>query len=536
MYRGDGGLFPSDEELEKILTRARAFCGYPRIMDPELVINPAGHPHAAKLEGEFGIWEPSENRVYLNLAEICEKLGMGNLEAVCVYQLLHYALAPFDMRTSLRLTASAKLALEEVKDRGRRVTYEEALSIQRLFCDMVNVTYAARHGMREEMISLYLAMDRAKGLRGSKMWKFILCCFEELWDAPHALVGKVPRELREDARRLAARMLDRPFAASGWEDKVRFLVGYLHKYYEDPKEMDESRIMDHGIDEMRNRSAEQMLRSLAQEMGMRDFKELVGGIGAGTEVQALVWYYRDLSRRYEVRFRPVRNRAGEEVPHAPLAWGMADPFDRLDLPYTLYTAGKAVPTLTTKQWEKARLEMLERRKAPPDVIIILDASGSMTNPSSEVANAVLAGFVMARSAANLGAKVGLVVYSDQQRSLVVDPVWDVSRVEEGLVTYYGGGTVFPVQEFRRLAAMETHRPKHFCLISDTEITNIAEASFHLGEALRLNPENSGSVFLIDQTYSEKAESIRKAGYDIFPVTRGQDLVRVVAGKAQELYS
>ena len=30
--------------------------------------------------------------------------------------------------------------------------------------------------------------------------------------------------------------------------------------------------------------------------------------------------------------------------------------------------------------------------------------------------------------------------------------------------------------------------------------------------------------------------IREAGYDIFPVTRGRDLVRIVAGKAQELYA
>ena len=526
----------SDVDLEALLERARAFCSYPRIMDPEFVIDPAGHAHADKLNEEFGIWEPTENRVYINVPEVYEKLGLENLEAVVVYQLLHYALAPFDVRTALRVTASAKLALEEVKEKGRKITFDEALSVQRLFCDMVDVTYAARNGMKEEMIYLYRALDNAKGLRSSSMWKFLLCCYEELWDCPGTLVPKIPQEIREDARQLAVRILDRPFAASGWEEKVRLLVGYLHKYYEDPQEMDDSRIMEHGIDEMRSRDAEQMLRSLAMDMGMQDFKELVGGLGAGSETQALVWYYRDLSRRYEVRFRPVRSEAGEEVPHAPRAWGMGDPFEKLDLPYTLYTSGKAVPTLTTKQWRKERLDVVVRRKTPPDVIIILDASGSMTNPTAEVANAVLAGFVMARSAGNLGAKVGLVVYSDQQRSLVLDPIWDIAKIEKGLVTYYGGGTVFPVKEFCRLASIEPHRPKHFCLISDTEITNIVEASHYLGEALQVHEENSGSVFLIDQAYSEKAEVIRSAGYDVFPVSRGQDLVRIVAGKAEELYT
>src|SRR4030042_6386365 len=106
-FRGDAGLFPTEKELEEIQERARAFCSYPRIMDPEFVLNPSGHPFAAKLNDEFGIWEPSENRVYINVPEVIEKLGIQNLEAVVVYQLLHYALAPFDMRTSLRLTASA---------------------------------------------------------------------------------------------------------------------------------------------------------------------------------------------------------------------------------------------------------------------------------------------------------------------------------------------------------------------------------------------------------------------------------------------
>ncbi len=529
-------MLPSDEQLEELLKRARAFCGYPRIMDPEFVVDPDNHRLADKLAGEYGIWEPAENRVYINVLEVADKLGLENLEAVSVYQLLHYSLAPFDMRTAIRIAVSAKLALEEARERGLRATFDEAMSVQRLFCDMIDVTYAARNGMRDQMVAMYRALDAAREGKTDRTWEFILCCFEELWDCPGAIAGRASADVREDARRLADRFLERPFAAPAWDAMIRFLVGFLQKYCDDPDDMDKSRVMDNGVDDSRLRADEQMLSAMAQDMGMKDFKEMVAGLGAGTGARALVWYYRDLSRRHEVRFQPVRSEAGEEIPHAPLSWGMADPFEHLDLPYTLYSSGKAVPTLTTKQWEKNRMNVISRRKTPPDVIIILDASGSMTNPASEVANAVLAGFVMARSAGNLGAKVGLVVYSDMMSTLVVDPVWDIGKVEEGLVTYYGGGTVFPVADFRRLAAMEPHRPKHFCLISDTEITNIMEASHHLGKALDSHPENSGCVFLIDQEHNEKAEVIRAAGYDIFPVSRGEDLVRVVAGKAHELYA
>ncbi len=529
-------MLPSQDELDEIMERARAFCGFPRVMDPELVTDPDRHRHADRLAGEYGFWEPSENRVFINIRAVEAKLGAENLEALIVYQLLHYALAPFETRTAIRLVGSAMLAMEELRDRDRKASYREAMSVERLFCDIIDLTYAASHGMREECVSLYRAMDRTMGDEGGVTWRFLLCCYEELWGCPGALDAPRSGGMREDARRLADRLLDRPFAAAGWESKIRKLVKYLLKYSDDPSDMDRSRLMDNGIDDLDQATAEKVLSSLVRDMGMKDFKELVGGLGAGSETQAVVWYYRELSRAYEVRFHPVRSEAGEAVPHAPLAWGMADPFESLDLPYTLYTSGKAVPTLTTKQWEKTALEVAAKRRSPPDVVVILDASGSMTNPVPEVANAVLAGFVMARSAGNLGAKVGLVVYSDKTRTHVVEPVWNIGRIEEGLVTYYGGGTVFPVGEVKRLASTDAHRPKHFCLISDTEITNIAEASRCLGDALRVHPENSGSVFLIDQPESEKAEIIREAGYEIFPVSRGRDLVNIVAGKAREIYS
>ncbi len=530
-------LLPPPEDLEAMLERVRSFCGNPRMIDPEFVTDPMNHPFAEYLAGNYGYFACSENRVFINILEVLTRLGEENIEPLLVYQYLHYALAPFDIRTALRLTMAAKLALEES---GREAHFDEARSVQRLFCDIVCVTYAARQGRLEDMISLYQAIDRAQVARGGgaqadRLMKSLLCLYEELWECRGRLAGNVDDEMRDDAIALATRFLEKPFAASGWEAKVRLLASYLQKYYEQPGQLEGARIMEHGIDNMRSRDTQKMLRNLPSGMGVEDFKDLAGGLGEGEEKAALVWYYRDLARRYEVRFKPARSIGGEEVPYAPRNWGMGDPFDRLDLPYTLYTTAVAVPTLTTKQWEKTTLQIIQTRRTPPDVLIILDASSSMTNPTLKVSHAVLAGFVMARSAINLGAKVGLIVYSNQRKNLTIDFTWNMTPIERGLVTYYGGGTVFPVKDFLKMAMKEAHRPRHFCLISDTEIANIEEAAQYLGRALEVNFENSGSVFLIDQDRNQKAELIREAGYEVFPVSRGEDLVRVVAGKAEELY-
>ena len=153
-------LLPDQAELEAMLERVRAFCGHPRMMDPGFVFNPMEHPFSQQLMGNFGYFAPSENRVYINAAEVLSRLGRENLEPVLTYQFLHYALAPFDVRTALRLTLAAKLALEETG--GREASFEEARGVQRLFCDVICVTYAARQGRREEMMGLYRAMDQAR--------------------------------------------------------------------------------------------------------------------------------------------------------------------------------------------------------------------------------------------------------------------------------------------------------------------------------------------------------------------------------------
>jgi hypothetical protein len=404
--------------MEAMLARARAFCGHPRIFDPELVTNPLNHPHQQELLGSYGFFSPEDNRVYINVAEVLVKLGSENLEAVLTYQMLHYALAPFDVRTALRLTLAAKLALEEAG--GRERGYVEAREVQSLFCDVVCVTYAATQGLREQMVGLYRAVRRARGPREDLLLRALLCLLEELWGCRGELAGMVEPELRDEARALALRLLDRPFAAAGWDAKVRLFARFVLEHCESPEEAAGARIMDHGIDESGSRGARRMLRTLAAEMGVEDFKELACGLGEGDEREALAWYYRDLARRYEVRFRPAGESGEEEVPYAPRAWGLGDPFHRLDLPYTLYTAGMAVPTLTTKQWEKAELPAVRRRPTPPDVLVILDASSSMTDPTRRLSHAVLAAFVMARSAVNLGARVGLIVYSDQRRNLTAD--------------------------------------------------------------------------------------------------------------------
>lgn len=520
----------------EIIERVKAFCGYPRVIDPEFVRHTSTHRHVEKLKGQLGLWDPQENRVFINLPEVSQRLGLDNAEAVCAYQLLHYALAPYDIKTAFTLTAEAKLGMEEGGKRSATASFEDAVAVQRLFCDVVCVTYAAKNGMLNQMISLYKAMDRKLDGARTDVWNFLLCSLDAMWEGEYIVDWEVDGSIRSDGEDFALKMLEKPFCASAWLSAIRIFAAYLEKYSESPQQMDDSRLMDNGIDDLRERDPEEALRNISQNMGMQDFKELVGGLLGGSEEEALVWFYRDLARDYEVILSPIKSEAGEEIPDYPKSWGVGDPFFKLDIPYTLFTSGRLVPALTTKQWQKSQMDVIRKRDTPPDVIIILDGSGSMTNPSEETSNAVLSGFVMARSAANQGAKVGLIVYSCESNIIAVDPTWNVRAVENAMVKYFGGGTVFPVRPFNRISCLEMHRPKHFCLISDTEITNIMQASHYMKNALLVNPENTGSIFLINQEKNPNAEILKEAGCEVYPISKGEDILGIVAGKAEEIYA
>lgn len=203
-----------------MLERVRAFCGHPRMMDPEFVTNPAEHAMSEQLLGNFGCFQAADNRVYINVAEVLLKLGSENLEPVLIYQFLHYALAPFDVRTALRLTLAAKLALEEVG--GREVSFEEARAIQRLFCDVICVTYAARQGLMDEMIGLYRAMDRLRSGQPDRAWRALLTLFEELWEC---------RGDRNHKAELIQAVGYDVFPVSRGEDLVRVVAGKAEELY-----------------------------------------------------------------------------------------------------------------------------------------------------------------------------------------------------------------------------------------------------------------------------------------------------------------
>jgi predicted nicotinamide N-methyase len=149
--------------------------------------------------------------------------------------------------------------------------------------------------------------------------------------------------------------------------------------------------------------------------------------------------------------------------------------------------------------------------------------------------AVLSSYVAAYSALNLGAKVGIINFSD--KTYVQDFTNDPMKVEKALVKYQGGGTTMPTTEIGTLVKKNPN-PVQMLLISDAEIYNYEEGFKNFIEATKYNPANRGAAFLIQdqgRPKQEKVNMLESAGIELFPVEKEEDLFNLVVGKTNSVY-
>ncbi|MBM3199469.1 VWA domain-containing protein [Candidatus Woesearchaeota archaeon] len=292
---------------------------------------------------------------------------------------------------------------------------------------------------------------------------------------------------------------------------------------------------------------EEKVKGLANKLGkdnkniIQEYKELMVGSGIlDSEEKANKWLYRDLAENYSVKFRPMHTVAGKAHPFTPKRWNPSDPPQSLDLQYTLQTAGRAVPGVTTSKWRYRETFGFKEGDRPPDLYIILDSSGSMTNPNQSIAPAVLAAMAAAHSAKNVGVKVAVKNFSGEDQSTkgrdttTLDETEDIDAIDEVILTYKGGGTVLPQEDMLEWVKNPSE-PKQFLLITDTGFHNFDSAFPYLKAVMDLNEKNRGAIFCIGSGYKDYVKKLEDIGCEVFYVNSQDDLFDLVIGKAKEVY-
>ena len=219
-----------------------------------------------------------------------------------------------------------------------------------------------------------------------------------------------------------------------------------------------------------SRGEYKQIREWLRDKGVRMPEDYQGGtLGIGTsegELQIdreVVNYYRELSKKYPliVHKKPVSTEKTKKSFEETEKWRVGkEPL--LAMPHL--SGNLFLPGITRKVRIKER-DIKTTDYDIPHLLIAMDSSGSMPNPSNRKSYAVLAGHCAARSYHAMDSAVGVVNFSG--RSFYLPYSRDLDEILGAVTAYQAGGTVVDVDMLKKML-----RPEEFELYKENPEAHI----------------------------------------------------------------
>lgn len=491
------------------------------------------------LQKELAFMKYPEFQTYANIKQIAETFGADSekgLRAVLKHEVGH-RFSPYDTVTSIILDHVIK------KELGRqRLPYDNksaARVISNLFTDMCINTNLARNG-DEDIPWAYHHISITKG--DSKLWRVYGKSMELAWNKkilPEA--AKISKEELAASQELADLFKEDFFDKTKWPENIRRYTGVISKFLED-KQKDQSTSLDPQSGQYHDTIDERTARELAKRLaeigsnglptnpkGLKEFKDIMAGYGQGDPKKASVIFYDKLSEAYDVMFATRPFGRPRVNPFQPIKWEPSMGADRLDVDYSIQSAGRIIPGVSTYAWNTRKRDAFGgMEEVVPDLDLYIDSSGSTTNPIEDISLFVLASFVLAKKAHRKGAKIRSTNFSGNRQYKTEDYTRDLDKIFENLVIYYNGGTVFPSSQ---LAVAQS--PRQVVVITDTFLGNEQETVEAIAELRNKHKGNSATIYALHPVAN--GDSFRRAGAQVIHGTT-TDIFKEVIGRANHVYA
>jgi len=214
--------------------------------------------------------------------------------------------------------------------------------------------------------------------------------------------------------------------------------------------------------------------------------------------------------------------------------------ESMDIFSPVESYGKVLPGLA----KKYELEKFEGHEALslPNVVILLDSSGSMRHPGRDISYAVLGAFSIARNYLEHGSKVGVINFSDQ--NLELQPMRESYRVCEMLRTYQGGGTTLHLNQLKQyvseIKSKNNGEEMDYILITDAGIDNIT----HVVEYLSTLKDRVTVIWIksdvkdyekFEKNYRSMKEGL-PSNVTFVEIEEEKDIPRIAVGKSFGYYA
>ncbi|MFW9925724.1 MAG: vWA domain-containing protein [Candidatus Thorarchaeota archaeon] len=501
------------------------------------------------------------------------------LRSVCHHEIQHYLLCPFDGVTNGLMFAAAR----------KKVNDATAMFVCNLFADLVVDSKLLKRfpALTHSRINASIHDSALRVRDHSILWNLIAATYRAMWGFPIPATASVDERTFEAAKKItdvARKTIDNE---SKWPKACEVIAKIIAEWLPDddrdqlPGMSDfgsSSETRGEGVDAVRNdvlvpldvdavmgspievRNGDLARRCLdsdstqdidgemerlaieVEQLGgnIEDLEGvyLTAGIGSPRKEWIRFWYRAKANGN--LRIEVVKQKFSGSAPLTPQVWRLGDPVEELDIVQSLQAFPVLIPNKSTRKWFKVDSQGIERSQSLPDMLIVIDSSGSMTwgmrskSVSGSYHTALVAAFAAMEVALRKGSRIAAINFSDGSRS----SKWSSNRedAERILLAYQGGGTVAPTKKIAS-ACENAESQVMVIMITDAEIANWDKFI----DAIRVLTHKGHKSFIFHigggsgKRRSKVQRALEDAGASVYPIRSTKDLPSLVIREVRGIY-
>lgn len=490
-------------------------------------------PQVGKIEAPVAM-QMRDKQITLNTATcsaLAEHMPASMVaEGLLDHGISHYTRCPWDLSTHLQLYAAAKGVV------GRKSLAQLATDT---FIDVVANTYCVKE-FPTPLPAIY------RHLGGGALEGVLAALYSQIWGVD--LDGSADPLL---VRRLARiPYLDR----QQWTQSIQRFAQLLRPVFEEEGQQrrpDPPPLGHHGLEQYAPEALMQGIQAFAQHAeDVKQFRDIIqdftrelvalgygakaaGGAGDGVTIDADVLYYMQLAQGYHLPLYGIpMARSGAMDPYSHRPWEVGKPVQDIDI-WTSF--GRLLPGLS-QTWVRRQGMIMGQCEGTPDCLIVLDSSGSMTNPRAHLSYAVLGAGCAVEAYLRRQAKIAVYNFSDARHDgkTILSFTDDRHAIYQGLCAYHGGGTSLRLRDLEELRGIAADAAPDLVLITDMQITN-------LEEVIDFFKTLDGRITVVHIGENRAVHRFRQATHNrpdlqIFSVIERQDIPNIVLGQMQGYFT
>lgn len=519
--------------------------------------------------------------VHLNTAGVPIHMILSDAEqyliSVCHHEIQHYLLCPFDGVMNGRMFVAARTHVNDAT----------AMFVCNLYADLVVDSNLLKRypSLTHKRINSSIHDSAVRIHDHSDLWKLIVTCYRVMWGFPIPPTVRISQDIFEVASEIIIVARSSIDNEHQWPKACEKIAKIIDKWAPKDEEglpgstsggtksathenidgskviieipIDVDAIMGNPVesrngdriekckDQPKQIDSEEEMERLAIDVDnlggdIEDLQGVYFTAGIGDERAAWTRFWYRAKARGEIRFEVDTKRTTGAVPLTPETWRLGDPLEELDIVQSLQTFPILIPNRTTRKWQQYETSGDEVSKSPPDMLIVIDSSGSMTwamrtrTISGEYHTALVAAFAAMDFAFRRGCRVSAINFSDGAQTC--DWVNERAPVERVLLSYQGGGTVAPVKKINE-ACEKAESEVITLLITDAEVANwkdmvtTVEKLSKQGHKLFMFHIGAGK----NSRTTKIHQSLTKAGATVYPIKSVKDLPGMVVREVHSVY-